>query len=402
MNRPAVLVAAAAACALLTGAWMRPAAELELAPPPADPTPLEGNSVTLGLVIARGSTLGGMLSPFELSASELRAAALSVYDLANLRAGRELQLVYRGGEHGVVEVRYAVDADSTLVLQRSDDGWTAELDEVAYASELGTRLVTIDHSLWADGLAAGLRPEDLARLATIFEYELDFNSELQAGATLSIAADIERSATRTRLGVVHAVRLTNKGKTYTAVLAGEGDKASFYHPDGSGVARPFLRSPLAFSARVTSSFNPNRFHPVLKTRRPHNGTDFGAPTGTPVRTVASGAVVYAGVSGGHGNYVKVKHDNGYETSYSHLSKISVRTGQRLNQGQVIGKVGSTGLSTGPHLHWQMWRNGQIVDAMRTKMPTSSPLPPSAKAAFDASIARWLPMLDSAEGVADAR
>ena len=157
--------------------------------------------------------------------------------------------------------------------------------------------------------------------------------------------------------------------------------------------RPFLRSPLEFS-RVTSSFNPKRFHPVLKTRRPHNGTDFGAPTGTPVRAVASGKVTYAGRNGGHGNFVKLNHDGPYETSYSHLSRIKVKNGQQVRQGQIIGLVGSTGMSTGPHLHYQMWKNGKYVDAMKVPLPRSTPLNRALMAEFKQSVERFVPMLDA--------
>ena len=138
-----------------------------------------------------------------------------------------------------------------------------------------------------------------------------------------------------------------------------------------------MRSPLAYS-RVTSGFNPKRFHPILKKPRPHNGTDFGAPVGTPIRSAADGKVTYAGRNGGHGKFVKIKHNYGYETSYSHLSKILVRVGSRVKQGTIIGKVGSTGMSTGPHLHYQMWKNGRFVDAMKEKPPKTQKIPKKEK------------------------
>ena len=135
-----------------------------------------------------------------------------------------------------------------------------------------------------------------------------------------------------------------------------------------------------------------RFHPVLKKRRPHYGVDFGAPTGTSVRAVADGRVTVAGRNGGHGNYVKLDHEGPYHTSYSHLSKILVKKGQRVQQGQLVGKVGATGLATGPHLHYQMWKNGSYVDPMKIDLPNSAPLPSSQRAAFKKTANRWIPML----------
>ena len=178
------------------------------------------------------------------------------------------------------------------------------------------------------------------------------------------------------------VEFTNEGEVFTAIrYKNEHDVTMYYDEEGISRKGAFLRSPLAYS-RVTSGFNPKRFHPVLKVRRPHNGTDFGAPRGTPVRAVASGKVTYAGSNGGHGKFIKIKHAQGYETSYSHLSKILVRRGAKIDQGKVIGKVGSTGLSTGDHLHYQMWKNGRFVDAMKVKLPKDQKLSATEKKEFD--------------------
>ena len=300
-----------------------------------------------------------------------------------------------------MELRYAVDEDNTLVVRREGSEWSSELETVEYTAETGTRAFAIERSLWQDGLAAGLRPADLARLAVICEYELDFHTELRAGASFSLVAEVLSAEGRSpRLGDIHAVRLTNGGDTWTAVRHTLPDgKDGWYQPGGQSLKKPFLRSPLAFS-RVTSGFNPRRYHPVLKRRRPHNGTDFGARTGTPVRVVADGRVVRAGWAGGHGRFVKVEHDGGYATSYSHLSRVDVKRGQRISQGKRVGLVGATGLATGPHLHFQMWRDGKYVDPMKIKLPNQAPLPSSELGAFKATAQKWLPMLDDAAAAAD--
>ncbi|MCO4746525.1 MAG: M23 family metallopeptidase [Proteobacteria bacterium] len=368
-----------------------PAPPLEQALAPMGP-----DRVQIPLRIGKGSTLGTMLSGTGFSANAVREAALEHYDLARIRPDRELTLVYSDAEPEPVALSYVLDEDRTLFVEQEADALVARVEEVQYEVALDSRHLVLESSLWQAGLDAGLRPIDLVRLAEIFEYELDFNTELREGATFDLVAEVLSAAGRkSKLGALHAVRLVNGDKEVVAVRHLVDDEETFYHPDGTGMTRPFLRSPLEFSARVTSAFNPKRFHPVLKTRRPHNGTDFGAPTGTRVRSVAAGTVTYAGRNGGHGNYVKIKHEGPHETSYSHLSKIKVKKGATVRQGQLIGLVGTTGLSTGPHLHYQMWKNGRYVDAMNEPLPSSTPIARSKLAAFKETADRYVPMLDSA-------
>lgn len=349
---------------------------------------------TSTLKVRSGDTIQGIFGPFGVDVAEIVALAAPVTDLRRLKAGRSFVVSWLDGERVPAAIAYEIDADRTLLLDRNAFGWTASLDEAVY--ETTTRVVSfeLDRSLWADGLEAGLREPDIARIAKIFEYELDFNTELRDGARFSLVADVsEADGRRLKLGTIHAIRLDNGGKRSVMVRHTQGAEAQYFKPNGEGARKPFLRSPIEFG-HVTSGFNNRRFHPILKVARPHNGTDFGAPTGTPVRAVANGRVEFAGNSGGHGRYVKLDHQNGWDTSYSHLSRFVVRDGQQVKQGQVIGYVGSTGLATGPHLHYQMWRNGQYVDPMKVALPRTSVLSSRDEAAFRAACAKWLPMLDA--------
>ena len=196
-----------------------------------------------------------------------------------------------------------------------------------------------------------------------------------------------------KLGRPLAVKLENKGEAYLAIhhTSQNGDTAYF---DANGVARKkaFLRSPLPFS-RVTSGFNPRRYHPILKRPRPHNGTDFGAPTGTPIRATGSGKVVMAGRNGGHGNFVKIDHPGPYASSYSHMHRIKVKRGQHVKQGQIIGTVGSTGMSTGPHLHYQFWKNGRFVDPMKIDLPRTEKISAAEKPIFESHRDMWLDFMN---------
>jgi murein DD-endopeptidase MepM/ murein hydrolase activator NlpD len=171
-----------------------------------------------------------------------------------------------------------------------------------------------------------------------------------------------------------AAEYKNAGHPYQALLFHDpGGAPAYYSADGKSLQKAFLRSPLRFAARVSSHFTMHRFHPVLKINRPHLGTDYAAPVGTPVQTIANGRVVFAGRKGGDGNMVQIAHTHGYETYYLHLSRILVRGGQNVHQGQRIGLVGATGLATGPHLDFRIRQHGNFVNFERLKLPPSNPV-----------------------------
>ncbi len=368
---------------------------LEPAPAPVAPATaakaLPIDRLSIPLQIRSGSSFGEIMEPWSVSANVLRDAALSVYDLATIHPGSELSLEFEDADPMPVGLRYRVDEDHTLVMIRASDAWTASMEEVTYVARETTMTLTVTSSLWQAGMDAGLRATDLDVLAKIFEYEVDFNTEIQPSAQLGLVGDVLTSeGHKDKLGTLRAVRFINGKDVYEMVRFVKPDgKEGWYHSDGTAAKRPFLRSPIEFS-RVTSGFNTHRYHPILKITRPHNGTDFGAPIGTPVRAVADGVVDFAGPSGGHGNFVKLRHESGYDTSYSHMSAILVRRGSTVRQGQIIGRVGMTGLATGPHMHYQMWKNGRFVDAMKEVMPNVEPLDSALMSAFKAEVDAWLP------------
>lgn len=348
--------------------------------------------------IARGDTLGAVVSDHGVSnVNAVVDAANAFTDLTNIRAGRELVFVYELGDDGTygddaIALRYELDEDNTLLVHLGEAP-TAALETVQYETELGVRAMDVEGSLWASAIDAGLRPQDIVRLSEVFQWEVDFNTELRAGARFTLVGEeLHHEGEFAKLGELNAVRLENDGETYTAFFYESDASTGWFHADGTASKRPFLRSPLEFS-RVTSSFNLKRYHPVLKKGRPHYGTDFGATTGTPVRATGDGLVVTASTNGGHGKYVKLDHAGPYTTSYSHLSKIAVKKGTRVEQGQVIGYVGSTGLSTGPHLHYEFRVDNKPVDAMKARLPSVEPLPDGERARFDIIVDHWAPYLD---------
>jgi murein DD-endopeptidase MepM/ murein hydrolase activator NlpD len=349
-------------------------------------------------VVAGGDTAGGILRGLDPdNASTLIAAAGRRLD--RLSIGDRIHVDWRDGEERPWRLRLEHGSSVVATIERSGARWIGWDRPIPYTITDGVTRLTVKQgsSLWGAANAAGLDEGQIGALATIYEYDVDFNTEIRAGAVIrAVAEKLVGDDGSIRYGDIRAAELVNGGKTYSAIRFRMADGSiGWFAPDGTGRRRPFLRSPLAFS-RVTSGFNPKRFHPVLKRARAHLGTDFGAPTGTPVRAVADGLVEVAGRHGGHGNYVQLDHEGPYGTSYSHLSAILVKRGQKVRQGELIGKVGSTGMSTGPHLHYQFMVNGKPVNAMTVDLPMTGSLPDAEREAFFAVRDQLLPML-----VADA-
>jgi murein DD-endopeptidase MepM/ murein hydrolase activator NlpD len=231
---------------------------------------------------------------------------------------------------------------------------------------------TISSSFARSAQKAGLPYEVVDQLVDLFSSKIEFRKDLKVGDTFAVVFPEQKNAGRNKTGYgpVSAASITVAGKMYFAVrYVGSDGKLRYFDQDAKPFGDSFLRYPLKFS-RISSVFSGARFHPILGIMRPHNGVDFAAPAGTPIRTVADGTVLFAGRSGGNGNMVRIKHNDRYETAYLHMERIdrSVRTGGRVTIGQTIGQVGCTGLCTGPHLHFAMYDNGKYVDPLKTTLP----------------------------------
>ena len=255
-----------------------------------------------------------------------------------------------------------------LTIRRSDTGFQTLLETAPLVPQTRLGSGTIRSSLWAAADDAQLPDAVASQLIEIFSADVDFHRELRRGDTFSVVfealtADDQPITWNEGTGRILAAEFVNHGRELQAVWfqdAAKG-KGAYYAPDGKSRQRAFLASPLAFS-RITSGFA-QRFHPILQSWRAHNGVDYSAPTGTPVRVVGDGIVTLAGRQNGYGNVVQVQHAQGRSTLYAHLSRIDVRQGQRVEQGQSIGAVGATGWATGPHLHFEFRVNGQFQDPL---------------------------------------
>lgn len=252
-----------------------------------------------------------------------------------------------------------------LTLDKADGRWQSKLETAPLESSVRLGSGAIRSSLFAATDEAGLPDAVASQLAEIFSTDIDFHRELRKGDSFSVvyeslSADGEIIPWNEGAGRVLAAEFVNAGRTHQAVWFVDAQgRGAYFGPDGLSRKRAFLASPLAFS-RVTSGFA-MRFHPLLQTWRAHLGTDYGAPTGTPVRTVGDGVVYFAGRQNGYGNVVEVRHGGDRTTLYAHLSRIDVQKGQRVEQGETIGAVGATGWATGPHLHFEFRVNGQHQD-----------------------------------------
>jgi murein DD-endopeptidase MepM/ murein hydrolase activator NlpD len=321
-------------------------------------------------------------------------AARPVYDLARLRAGNQM-VVARTIAGDLLSFRYQIDPDRMLWVSSHGEAYRAEIKEIPSITETVHIEGEISDSLFNAVEDAGERAELAIRLSEIFGWDLDFYTDPRKGDTFRVVVE-KRTYSNGQppaYGKLFAAEYKNAGTPYQAVLFRDPDgRSAYYAPDGKSLQKAFLRSPLKFSAPITSHFSKNRFHPILKIHRPHLGIDYGAPVGAPVQSIGDGRVVFAGRKGGAGNLVHIKHTNGFETMYMHLSKILVHSGARVGQGERIGLVGMTGLATGPHLDFRILQNGAYRNFESLRLPPANPVAKRDMPDFLAVRDRWVPLL----------
>jgi murein DD-endopeptidase MepM/ murein hydrolase activator NlpD len=306
-------------------------------------------------------------------------SARPVYDLARVKAGYPYYL-YFAPEGRFRDFRYPVDDERYLTVYH--DVARNCLVPVVKRFPFETRVVPvsaeIEDSLFSTLQGVGEEDQLALDLADIFSSDIDFYTDIQKGDSFRVLVQKKYLDGRfAKYGAVLAATFTNQQKLITGLLfEDQNGKPAYYTPEGKALRRSFLKSPLKFaSARVTSRFSMARRHPILKIVRPHLGVDYAAPAGTPVQAVGAGIVRSAGRNGNSGKMVRIRHSNGYETLYLHLSRINVKAGARVEQGELIGWVGSTGLSTGPHLDFRVLRNGKAINPAKVVFPPAAPVAP---------------------------
>ena len=314
---------------------------------------------------------------------EMVKAAKPVKNLSYLRPGVRFH-IEQDTEGNLTEVRFRFSALEKLIVKKEQDKWVADETREEVEIKLVSYLGKVETTLWESAREANMNPYLIVAMAEIFGWEVDFNREVRVGDSWRITAEEKMvKGQHVGWGSVLAAEYINEGEVHKAVLFRlEGEDMGYYTLEGENLRKMFLKSPLRFG-RVTSRFNRRRFHPKLKIYRAHNGVDYGAPIGTPVRSVADGVVTFAQYSGGGGKVLKVRHNSTYRTAYKHLSRYAkgVRRGFHVKQGQIIAYTGNTGLSTGPHLHYEFFVNGRFVDPLRQKFPSADPISAEHKNLF---------------------
>jgi murein DD-endopeptidase MepM/ murein hydrolase activator NlpD len=351
--------------------------------------------------VPAGDNFVAALQKFGLSAQEAAnasAAAQRAFNLRQVRAGNMIT-VGRSVEGILREIDYKIDTDRMLKIVPDEQGFSAQIQEIPSRTEVAAVSGRVDDSLFNAVEDAGESAELAMRLAQIFAYDLDFYTDPRKGDTFRIVLEKKKysNGQTAGYGKILAAEYENAGKKYQALLFHDpAGRPGYYSADGKSLQKAFLRSPLKFGAPVTSHFSRARFHPILKVYRPHMGTDYRAPVGTPVQTIGSGRVVFAGRKGGEGNMVQIAHSNGYETMYLHLSRMFVHAGEHVEIGKTIGLVGSTGLSTGPHLDFRILQKGQYKNFEKLGLPPSDPVTKKNLPEFAALREKWLPVLKNPE------
>jgi murein DD-endopeptidase MepM/ murein hydrolase activator NlpD len=371
----------------------------------AQPAPVFGSEGDIDehVHVRRGDTLDHILLLKGIGPSEaypwLRAAQ-GAYDLRLVKPKRGFTLHFDRATHQLESVRYEIDDRSLLTLERRSDGTVVGRREaLPYFVEVKGVAVRIEHGLKQDTMEAGLPAEVASELVDIFGWDLDVGANLSPGDEFRIIYENlwETGKAVPSPGQILGAEIVTHGVPLTAVLfENEDGSGGYYAPDGHALSRDFLRYPVEFR-EISSEFSVARYHPILHRWRPHKGVDLAAPRGTPVRAVADGWVKTAGWVGGLGRAVSLEHVGDRVTTYGHLSAIApgIQEGAAVEQGQVIGYVGSTGLATGPHLHYEVEEGGIALDPMMFQVEPDDPVADPVRRKFDrvrASVTRSLASL----------
>ena len=371
------------------------------------PDPIGFRADTLSLKegsVQKGQFFSTLLNSLGMGASEaytLTQVCDSVFDVRSLRVGNAYKAYYSGEN-----LRYLVydrDRVSSVVFDcmAPYGAWVYE-KPITYVERFAE--VTINSSLWNDMRAADVSPLLILELSDIYAWTVDFFG-LQKGDRFKVLYQEKLCAGEVvAIDTVRYAVFSHGGTEFPAIMFDQKDNGNiWWNEKGESMRKAFLKAPLQYS-RISSGFSNARVHPVTRKVQPHHGVDYAAPTGTPVMTIGDGVVTSVKYEGAGGNVVRIKHNSVYSTAYLHLSKYAsgLKAGQRVKQGDVIGYVGSTGRSTGPHLDFRVWKNGTAINPLTMDSPPAEPLKEENKAAFQAAITEYQSMIEKVSVIEDAK
>lgn len=328
------------------------------------------------ITVKRGESLSRIFSRLHLHHSTMQKILKLPHAeniLSDLRPGQKLyfQITQTNKSRKLLEIKFPMNETSTLYITADGNDFKSKLVNKKYEMSVQYASGIVTHSFSKAARKAGFTNKMIAQFHAIFGGNVNFTKDLRPGDTFSaLYKEYYTDGKKDHPGNIIATMLTNHGKTFEAVrYTDPDDKTGYYTPEGKGIERLFLRAPLRYK-RISSRFNLNRFNPVLKIYRPHMGTDYAAGRGTPIRTVGSGRIIFMGRKGGYGKVIIVKHDSKYTSLYAHMAHYADNLGRksRVHRGQIIGYVGTTGTSTGPHLHFEIHVNRKARDFLKLKFP----------------------------------
>ncbi len=391
--------AAPAVAAPIESAMTESAPRLAPAPRDSTPEPRNAASTTETLRVRRGDSLAKLFQRRGIPAHDLHRLVLSEPfgpRLNSILPGHQLTITV-APDNSLMQLSYSPGPLQTLEFSRVGERFQGI--EVAVEPEriAGYHGGTIDHSLFVASQRAGLKDSVTVRLARIFQWDIDFVLDIRAGDSFHVLIEeLYLGDQFVGYGDILAAEFVNRGESFRAVRYGDSPgEASYYDPDGRSLRKAFLRAPVSFT-RISSNFNLRRQHPLWNRAMPHRGIDYAAPTGTPVRAAGQGKVTKVGRTQANGNYIVIRHGEQFVTKYLHLSGFApgLRANTTVRQGQTIGYVGSTGWSTGPHLHYEFLVNGVHQNPRTVRLPDASPIPESERERFHQVAGPRLALLDS--------
>lgn len=352
----------------------------------------------LAVKIRKDGSLGAALDRLKISPATTHAIGQLKNSrfLTNLRAGDKLK-VWVDKHHQLQKILYPKSQTLSYELVKTEDGYRLHEKKEPIEIRTETAAGLINGSFYIAAKKAGLSARSIMNLSDIFAWDVDFSRELQKGDTFKVIFETRYLKGKyIGDGKILAAQVTsnNQKKTHNAFIARNGDKTiGYYDQKGRNLKKAFLRSPVDY-VRITSKYNPKRFHPVLKRTRPHRGVDYGGPRGTPIRATGDGKIIFRGRNKSYGRYIRIKHAGKYTTLYAHFSKYGkFKKGSYVKQGDVIGYMGKTGLVTGVHLHYEFQVNNKHVDPLKVKFPDAQPLAKKYRSEFKTTSAFLLTQLE---------
>ncbi|NVO19114.1 MAG: peptidoglycan DD-metalloendopeptidase family protein [Bacteroidetes bacterium] len=367
-------------------------------PIPSVPPKVEFGIVTDSFSIVRdevkpGDNLSSVISNFNVEAGQLSLLTektRGIFDIRKFRAGNEYTAMISNKEDKKLQYFVYEVSDTSYVVFDFRDSLHVHFGSKEVVHRLRSVSGTINSSLWNTIEDIQANPDLAIALAEIYQWSIDFYAIQKGDEFKVIYEDISVNGKSVGVGIIHSACFKHLGQDYNAFRFEQNNTAEYFNEKGQNLRREFLKAPLKFT-RISSRFSNNRFHPVLRIFRPHHGVDYAAPTGTPVHSIGNGTIVKAGYAGGAGRMVMIKHSNNYSTSYMHLAGFGpgVHAGGHVSQGQLIGYVGSSGLATGPHLDFRVYRGGQAIDPLKLISPPSYPVSAQNMRAFDSISALYL-------------